>query len=253
MLPLGYTWSLTAIAIVFGLVTLWGLKGLSDQRQLLAAKRQVTARLYAMRLFGDDLRLVLAAQGQLLLWNGRYLGLMLKPLIVMVLPTLFILVQLDSVYGHRALRMSEAALVSARFDDRVDLGSIDPQLDGANIEIVGAPVRIVDEHLEFWRVRAVRPGAGMIRLHIPGSVLTKQLVVDGGAYSLPARRVGTWWNWLAHPGEQLIQDRQVRWIEVAYPPATVDIMGLGAHWLVWLFVISAVTMILLKRRLGVIL
>jgi hypothetical protein len=253
MLPPGYTWSLTVIAIILGVLTLAGLRGFSDQKRVVAARRQVKARLFALRLFGDDLHLVLSAQRQLLIWNGRYLGLMLKPAIIMAPPTLLILITLDLVYGHRPLEMGESALVCVRFGNEVDLHTVAAQLDGVNIETVGAPVRVFDAHTEFWRVRAVRFGADPISLHVPGVVITKELVVRDGAHFLPMRRTGSWTDWLIHPGEKLIPGKQVKWIEVAYPSAAIGVVGMEVPWLLWLFCLSAFTMIVLKGWIGVVL
>ncbi|MEO6829341.1 MAG: hypothetical protein ABI164_05985, partial [Acidobacteriaceae bacterium] len=76
---LTYGISLTVIAVLAGLAVLPVFAAFSDKAGLALAKRKIRAALYEFRLFGDEPRIVFRAQGQLLLWNARYLGLMLKP------------------------------------------------------------------------------------------------------------------------------------------------------------------------------
>ena len=214
MLPAGYTWSLTAISAAAGVAMLLAFKHFSDQVRIERVKRQVRAHLYALRLYSDEPAMIFRAQRQLLVWNARYLALMLRPTAVIIVPTVLLLWQLDSVYGVRPLAIGERAVVTARFADSDDLHTLSPVLSGDGIVVETPPVRIPVEHRVCWRIRALQPRP-------------KNLTVRS--------------NRAAH----------VRSVAVVYPPASIDLFGWGLHWLWWFFIASVVTMLLLRRRLGV--
>src|ERR1035437_7356407 len=111
MLPAAYTWSLTAIAIAVACALLCVFKRCSDQARIQVAKRKIRAYLLAFRLFGDEPAMIFKSQWQLLVWNLRYLALMLRPTVVTIVPLALLLFHLDAVYGRRPLRAGEAAIV----------------------------------------------------------------------------------------------------------------------------------------------
>ena len=49
---------------------------------------------------------------------------------------------------------------------------------------------------------------------------------------------------LLHPTEPPLLDSEIDWIEIRYPGAHI----LHLHWMVWFFVISGVTALVLKRK-----
>ena len=92
-----YAISLTALGILTGIAILPVFGRFSNTEGITLAKRRIRAALYEFRLFGDEPRLVFRAQGQLLLWNARYLGLILKPAAVVILPIIALTMLLDTV------------------------------------------------------------------------------------------------------------------------------------------------------------
>src|SRR5437868_11635623 len=120
-----HTVTLTAIAIATGFVALYVFAKFSNQEAIDQAKRQVRAHLYSFRLFVDDPLLIFRAQKQLLIWNGRYLARLARPAIVMTVPTVILLLQLEAVYGRRALAAGERTIVTVQLDASSNL---DPSL-----------------------------------------------------------------------------------------------------------------------------
>ena len=166
MLSAAHCLSLTAIAIAYGLAALWVFARFSDQKRIEIAKRKLRAHLYAFRLFVDEPALIFRAQKQLLIWNGRYLALVLVPAIIIGIPTLVLLMQLEAVYGRRPLAAGESAIVTAHFDNATDLRLISPMLEGRGVEVETPPVRIPLEHQVSWRVRAASDASGSVLLGV---------------------------------------------------------------------------------------
>jgi hypothetical protein len=258
MRPATYLISLTVLGILTGIAILPVFGRFSNAEGIALAKRKIRAALYEFRLFGDEPRLVFRAQGQLLLWNARYLGLMLKPATVVILPIIALTMLMDTVYGHRPLQVGEDTMVTARVANNVDLNNISPELRGNNITVITQSVRIPEQHQVVWGVRATTSGKDTLSLHVPGSDVAtntaqKSADVGSGVYMLSDRRVASVWNWLIYPGEKLLPRNSVfRWIEVQYPDAEVNLFGFSLPWIVWFIVISWITVFALRKPFGVI-
>jgi hypothetical protein len=250
--------SLTVLGILTGIAILPVFGRFSNNEGIALAKRKIRAALYEFRLFGDEPRLVFRAQGQLLLWNARYLGWMLKPTAVVLLPIVALLMLMDTVYGHRPLQVGENTLITARVADNVDLNTISPELRSNNISVETPSVRIPDQHQVVWGVRATAPGKDDLSLNLPGSDATyntakKSADVGTGVSILSGRRVSSLWDWLVYPGEKLLPRKNVfRWIEVQYPEAEVHLFGFGIPWIVWFIIVSWITVFALRKPFGVI-
>ena len=258
MRPATYLISLTVLGILTGVAILPVFRRFSNTEGLALAKRKIRAALYEFRLFGDEPRLVFRAQGQLLLWNGRYLGLMLKPTAVVVLPILALLMLMDTVYGHRPLQVGEDTLVTARVANSVDLNIISPELRGNNIAVATPSVRLPSQHEVVWGVRATIPGNNNLSLRLPGdsaadNAAQKSVDVGSRLHILSNRRVSSLWSWLIYPGEKLLpRNSAFQWIEIEYPDAEVNLFGFGIPWIVWFILVSWITVFALRKPFGVI-
>ncbi len=258
MHPMTYLISLTVLGILTGIAILPVFGRFSNTEGIALAKRKISAALYEFRLFGDEPRLVFRAQGQLLLWNARYLGLMLKPAAIVLIPIVVLTMLMDTVYGHRPLQVGESTLVTARVADNVDLNKLSPELRGSNITVETPSVRLPDQHQVIWEVRANAPGNYNLSLSLPGSVAAnnaahKSVDIGPGLNILPDRRVSSLWNWLIHPGEKLLPRNSVfRWIEIQYPGAEVNLFGVGIPWIVWFIAVSWITAFALRKPFGVV-
>jgi hypothetical protein len=45
----------------------------------------------------------------------------------------------------------------------------------------------------------------------------------------------------------------VEWVDVRYPDARLEWLGIRMHWLIWFIVVSMLAALLLKKRFGVVL
>jgi hypothetical protein len=250
MLSAAHTWSLTAIAIASGLAMLWVFARFSDGERIRLARRKIRANLYAFRLFADEPALIFRAQKQLLLWNARYLGWMLGPSVVIFVPAVILLMQLEAVYGARPLAAGEAAIVTAQFDARADLRVLAPALAGRGIVVETPAVRIPDQRQACWRVRAASAASGSVLLRVTGSATSKTVQTGSGLRYISARRVASLLDWLHYPAEARLPNAGIRWIGVSYPYAAIDIFGFGVDWLVWFGAVSLLTMLAFRKRFG---
>src|SRR4030088_2610864 len=87
------------VSLVVGLlmVVLFGYT--SDQKAIGIAKDQLKAHLLAVRLYRDQIPVVMGSYGKILRGTGRYLKLAFKPLLYVIIPITLLIVQLDRYLG----------------------------------------------------------------------------------------------------------------------------------------------------------
>jgi hypothetical protein len=251
MLPAAYTWSLTAISVAVAFAMLWAFKRCSDQARIQVAKRKIRAYLLAFRLFGDEPAMIFKSQAQLLVWNLRYLALMVRPTVVTIIPLALLLFHLDAIYGRRPLRTGESAIVTAELAEGSEPGMASLSLEGRGVAVETPALRFPEERRVCWRVRAGRSESGTVLLNLASGSVTKRVQAGSRAGYLSERRVSSLLAWLCYPGEARLSDAALSSIEVEYPSAEINAFGFGVHWLVWFCVVSLVAMLLFRRRLRV--
>jgi uncharacterized membrane protein (DUF106 family) len=98
-------WSaMIAVSLLTGLLMLFIFKKTSDQAGIRRVKNRIKAHLLELRLFKDSLGVSLKAQGQIVRANLRYMGYSLKPLLVMIVPLVLILIQLNFWFAYDCLQ-----------------------------------------------------------------------------------------------------------------------------------------------------
>lgn len=233
---------LAALSLLTALLMLEVFKLTSNQSAVRKAKDRIKAHLLELRLFKDDMRISLGAQGAIFKANMSYIGANFKPLLVMIVPLVLILAQLSVWFDHRPLRPGEETLLKVLLEkgtDPVGLG-----LDLAvppGLSVDSPAVRIPDEGEVVWRLKALEEGNGRILLTVGGRTLEKSVTIGGRPLtkvsSLASR--GSFWSRVLHPGEPpLPPGTPVRSIEVLYPAKSLAAFGIAVHWLVAYFVLS---------------
>ncbi len=105
-----------AISIVIGFLMVIVFRYTSDQKAIGRAKDRLKAHLLAVRLFQDQLPVVMRAYGKILRGTGSYLRLAFTPFLIAILPITFLIVQLDRYFGWMPLQPAQTFLVEARVE-----------------------------------------------------------------------------------------------------------------------------------------
>jgi uncharacterized membrane protein (DUF106 family) len=243
---------LLVVSILTGAVMLVIFRYTSNQAGIARAKELIMAYILEVRLLKDDLGLQLAAQRKILGANLRYMRYALAPMIIMLVPVLVILVQLDVRYAKRPLRAGETTLLRVEVEKGTDLSSVRLDLPpGVSAET--EPLRIPDRSEVDWRLKAERDGAHELALTVGSERAVKRLDVGERLTKLAEKRYrpGPLDVWM-HPAEgPLPGGSAVRSIEVAYPERDLRLWGIGAHWLVVFFVVSVAFGFAIKGFVGV--
>src|SRR5215813_5243155 len=116
------------ISVVVGLVMVVMFRYTSDQKAIGRAKDQLKAHLLAVRLFQDQLQVVMRAYGRILSGTARYLRLAFAPLLIAIIPITFLIVELDRYFGWQSLHPGQEFLIEARLKKADAVNALEIQL-----------------------------------------------------------------------------------------------------------------------------
>ena len=117
----------------------------------------------------------------------------------------------------------------------------------AGIAVETPAVRSFADRQLTWRIRPSHALSGNLRILLPGETLEKTIQAGDGPSYLSDRRVRSAWDLLWHPAEKRLPPGPVDWIQIAYPPSALRWGWIELPWIVWLFLFSLLSPLLLRR------
>lgn len=247
LLPFGRMtpWAgLVFIALLTSFFMLFVYRHTSNQPGIRRTKDRIKAHLLELRLYNDNMAVSLRAQGRILVQNLRYVAYNLKPLLVMIVPIVLILSQLNLRYGSAPLAAGEEAVVKAELADGFDPVETELLVEPAGAVAVDTPpVRISDEGEVSWRLKAKEAGPASLRFTGGGLAFDKDVAVGGPPLAkVSSRRVGrSILDQALYPGEApLPRGGPVKTVEILYPARRLAVFGVNVNWLVAYFILSMI-------------
>jgi hypothetical protein len=241
--------------LVGGVVALLVYKYTSNQAGIARAKGRIKMHLVEIRLFNHDLGIVVGATARILLHNAVYLGLNVVPMLVMFVPIMVLLVQLEARYAHDPLPVGQDVLLSLTLDrQHCDLPPTAVTLElPPGIVQTAPPVRGPDGTVT-WRLRPTQAGDFTLEVHVGDQVVTKGLAAGGAPRKVPIMRTKRL-EALLYPGEAgLPADSPVEDLRLPCPERALPWMPDGESGvLIVFFVVSLVSGYALKDLFGVVL
>jgi len=232
-----------AISLVTGVLMLLIFKKTSNQAAIKRAKNQIKARLLEIRLFKNDTGGQFRSQGAMLAANARYMAHALRPMLVMIIPVMLILAQLNLRYGASSLDKGEQALVKMKLAKGTSAEATPISLQApAGITVETPPLRIEEEGEVDWRIRADSPGLRRLIFDVAGTAVDKSVSVGQAAPAKVATlRSRKFFDLFLTPGEKpMPKNVPVTSIEVIHPSYSLPLFGGGVNWLVAFFILSLV-------------
>ena len=240
------------ISLVIGLLMVIVFGYTSDQKAIHVAKDRLKAHLLALRLFQDQIQVVLRSYGRIVLATGHYLRLAFKPLLLVIVPMTFLIVQLDRYLGSVPLSVGQSFLVEARMDGADAVNQASLQLpDG--LRITAPPVHVPAENEVAWRLVAEKNGEYVVNVQVADQVFAKRVVVGSGLPRLSSVRLrGKFWERIFLSAEPALPDNKfVAAIDVQYPARNIAFAGLQWNWIWLFFVLSLAAGFVFKSMLGI--
>lgn len=232
-------WQIIALALPATIFSLLVFRFASNQDGIRSAKNKIKAYLLELRIFQDDVGVTMRSQGQILRYVVIYMRYTLAPMIIMIVPFILILVQVESRMAFRGLEPGERAIVAVTMDLQVPVSQVNYEIslpDGLTRET--RPVRIDSTGEILWRIRAEKPGSHRAAFSVDQQKFEKLVVVGGQQARLaPSVYRASDIRTVGYPAEPaLASDQPVASVAITYPRARSEFVGLSsASWLLILF------------------
>jgi hypothetical protein len=236
--------AMLVISLATGILMIFIYKLVSDQAGILRTKNLIKAHLLELRLYKDSMATSFKSYGAILWANVKYVGHALRPLLVMIVPVLLILIQLNSWFGYRSLREGEPFLLKVKLAEGRDPMQTNLQVVPSDSYKVETPALRMQEEREIdWRLSPTRKGLHEIAFDLDGTRILKTLAVEQKPLSRlsPLKPGGKFMDVAFNPSEpSLAKGSPITSIEVSYPEARLDFLGVHFHWLVAFFILSII-------------
>lgn len=247
--------SLAVLALLTAVAMLIVFRVTLNRGRVESVKRQMHAAIFEMRLFQDDLRIVLRAALEVVRHNGSYLLAWLWPVAIVSLPLTLFLGQLDSYYGYTGLAPGRATLLVAEIEAGPEREPQGLALEAPDaVEITTPAVWFPTVGQAVWRVSARETGAAELRVRAAGETIEKRVVASTAiARRSPARVSAGFVEEFLNPSEPpLPASQSIRSIRIGYPVREIAVFGWHVSWLVPYFAFLLVFAYALKRPFRVV-
>jgi len=232
------------ISLLTGPLMLMIFRRASNQEGIRRTKNKIKAHLLELRLYKDSLPVSLKAYRSILLANLKYVGHSVKPMLVMIVPVLLILIQLNLWFGFRSLDIGQEAILKVKLEPGQDpLPSDLALVPPTGVAVETPPLRIEEGREIDWRLRAREKGIHTVVLQWGQKSFSKKVAVAQNPLSkISAVKPGpNVFEEIFNPGEKpLPGGLGIRSMEVAYPSGQMNLFGWRLHWLIVFFALSIV-------------
>jgi uncharacterized membrane protein (DUF106 family) len=240
------------LSIVIGLLMIVLFGYTSNQKAIKVAKDQLKAHLLAVRLFQDQLHVVVGSYGRILRGTGRYLKLAFMPLLYVIIPITLLIVQVDRYLGSTGIQTNVPFLVTVRVSDPEALNDVSLELP-TEITTTAPAVHVPATREIVWRLAANKEGAYEVKVAAAGQSATKRVHVSSELARLsPVRLRGHFWERMFSSAEPALPENSpVESIAINYPERTIDIAGYEINWIWLFFILSMIAGFIFKELLGI--
>jgi uncharacterized membrane protein (DUF106 family) len=257
--------AVVVLSLVVGLlmVVLFGYT--SDQKAIGIAKDQLKAHLLAVRLYRDQIPVVMGSYGRILRGTGRYLKLAFKPLLYVIIPIILLMVQIDRYLGQVPIPTNAPFLLTVHLGEpssNVKAAEQSLAIDAMNdvridlppeIKMTAPPVHINADNEIVWRLAGSKEGRYTVKVALGGQSAAKAVCVGSDLPRISMVRLrGHFWERMFSSAEPALPENSpIDSISINYPDRNIEIAGYGMNWIWLFFVLSMVAGFIFKELLGI--
>jgi uncharacterized membrane protein (DUF106 family) len=247
-------------SIPVGVFALWVFGKTSNQERIAAVKRRIHAGLFEIRLFNDDLRAIMRAQGEILRHVLHYQALALKPMIFILPPLVLVMVQLHQFYGFRGLRPGDEVLLTIQLGQQAAETGQRPDFEleaQDGLREAMDPVWIPSLAQITWRLAVEDWGDWQLAVNVDGKRYEKTVRATEDLIRLsPERPSRTFIDQLEWPSESPFEkDDVIQSMTLGYADGSVGFLGWQFEWafawMVVFFILTLVVALILRKPMGV--
>lgn len=252
---------LVFLSFICAIILLMIFKRVSRQDKIKFHKNKIFGYILETGIFRDQIGRILVNQVSILKHNVFYLRYVAAPFLLLMIPVLFVCVELDSRMGFQPFKNGNQFIIRADLQG-TDVSRMADLLyaiecetsDGIVLET--PPLRVKQDGGIFWRARVVDDTReNYINLTISGTGDTvKKFVATGamgGRIALSKTKSGSWKYLLSFCDPPIDGQSAFREIRLNYARSTLPILSIHLTPIVWFFVLTMLFGFLVKPVLKV--
>ncbi len=248
-----------ALSIVIGLVMVVLFGYTSDQKAIGVAKDRLKAHLLAVRLYRDQIPVVMGSYGKILRGTGVYLKLAFKPLLYVIIPITLLMVQIDRYLGSSPIATNAPFLFTVHFAPPAGQTNAESELSNATIELpqeitmTAPPVHALAHNDVVWRLVGSKDGQYEAKVNSGGVSVDKQIRIGGGLPRISTMRLRGHFldRFFSSAESPLPESTPIESISINYPNRDIEMFGYGMNWIWLFFILSMVAGFIFKELLGI--
>ena len=229
------------ISILSGIIFLLIYGKVSNQKGIKETKRKIMAKVIEVALFRHSIKVCLNAQGALFKQGFKYLSFALIPLLILMVPCILIMAQINFHFQNRGLLEKEDAIIELSLDDPDDLTEYELKASSGTL----SPALRVDDELKIiWKYKN-NNGTNLkdnvnLELTLDDLSLNIPLSIDGKKPSLLTYSRDFFEGLLFPSKFKVSKDfKEMKSISIKYPNANQTYLGVTINWL-WVFLIVSI-------------
>lgn len=198
------------LSLVTAVIFLLIFKKTSNQKKIKYHKNKIFGYVLQIPLYKDRFGLLISSILNIFKHNGLYIAHTLVSLIFVIIPLIFIMVQLDNRYGYEPLQAEQQFFIQADLKEGTDRDTLEKVFceTSRGVELETLPLRIEDENSVLWRAKVVNIDPEQLptlRFGVEGDVrpIEKQLVTGYGQQPrfAPTKKQASWFNRIFYNAE----------------------------------------------------
>ena len=239
------------VSLVVGLLMVVLFGNTSDQKAIGIAKDQLKAHLLAVRLYRDQIPVVMGSYGKILRGTGRYLELAFKPLLYVIVPITLLMVQMDRYLGATPLAPDVPFLLSVHTGSNA-LSDVTLDLP-PEITMTAPPVHVPSTNEIIWRLAGSKEGKYEVKIAAAGQAAAKAVCVGSDLPRISTIRLrGHFWERMFSSAEPALPENSpIESISINYPDRNIEVAGYGMNWIWLFFILSMIAGFIFKELLGI--
>lgn len=246
-------WGLIALSVVTGVVMLAIFKATSNQEGIQKTKQRIKGLFFEIRLYQNDLKQSLRAQGSILRTNITYMKYSVFPMLVMIVPVIIILIQLNFRFSNRPLFPGDQ--VNVKVIAAQSLSSLDDITlkTSKGLKITAKALHIPSKGEIDWKIKATLLSNQTLTFQANGKKIIVSIPVTSNLMRVypDIMKPNLLDAWLYSGAPFLKDDAFISQISISYPEKSTPILSLDMNWLISFLIISIIAGFAFKKPFGV--
>jgi hypothetical protein len=252
---LGDAAAIVLVSGIFGILALLLFKQISWQAGIKSTKDKIKGHMIAIRIYQDDLAIVLRSVIKIVLRNFQYLGLNFGPILPLFVPFVLVASQFVVRYAFAPLPVVDPDKADAMLPGRGTTLEVrmkrGHEADAARLAVQLPPhlralsplVRNAREGLGVLEIAAVAPGTAELQLLVDGKLVGAKAVAAGSQAprSMQPERVSSFWSSWLWPAEPTFPaDSPIDSVRFTYPERDLGLLPGGALGVLGTFFVASI-------------